>query len=275
MGGSVLDITVVGELFAGTNFDCNEPTFNYEALAQLTGTIALFGEHHDLFLAEAVYGKDNGRPLADELLLTVWDDVIYQQPIPQVDCAMHTYEIFHETPSISVDYTLWISIVPISFTANADVILDLSWGWQICDSNLGALVQLVPHVQPSANGDAEIDLYIIKAGIELIADLGGISIIPQGWIQGSECEIGFDIREETNALDVALTSYYAWQECTLFFFDCHWAQQDQYTWYSWTYPATNEVLFQEVWKIDGKQESKVPEPKVAGPILGAPQVISA
>jgi len=250
MGGEVFDLDVTGQLFAGTNFDCNETTFNYEALAEAKGTITLFGDSHDVFLAEAVYGKVNGAPEADELLLTVWDDVIYQEPIPQVDCALHTYTIFHEAPGFDVSYTLWISIVPISFTASASVDVNLEWGWQICDSSLLAMIELIPTAAPQMFGQAEIDLYIIKAGIELTGS-ASISVVPQGYIHGSECTIGFDVQQINPPCDVELFSYYAWQSCTLFFFDCHWGQQDQQVWYNYNYPAQDIVLFEQDWKIAG------------------------
>ncbi len=217
-------------------------------MADAQGILTFFGYTHSVFEAEAVYGKVNGVPEADELLLTVWGDVIYQQPIPQIDCSEHYYQIAHVAPGINVNYELWIVIVPISFTATANVDLNLEWGWKICDTDLSALVELIPTAAPSVYGDAEIDLYIIKAGIELTGDFSA-SVVPQGYIEGSECTIGFDIRQENPPMSVSLTSYYEWQECFLFFFDCHWAQKNQYVWYSWSYPAQNIVLYQKNWKI--------------------------
>jgi hypothetical protein len=34
LGGSVINAVFEGKLFAGTNFDCNQQYFNYEALAE-------------------------------------------------------------------------------------------------------------------------------------------------------------------------------------------------------------------------------------------------
>jgi len=248
-GGSVVGVDFSAELFAGTNFDCNQRWFNYEALADAKATLSLFGATHSLFEAEAIYGQANGAPLADELLLTVWGDVIYQQSIPEIDCLQHTYEIAHSAPGVSVDYIVWVAFVPIEFTAGASIDLNLSWEWKICATDLSVMAELIPVAHPTAYGSAEIDLYIIKAGIELNGDFAAVSIIPQAYIHGSECEVGFDVQLTTSAMDVDLISYYAWQDCVLWFFDCHWSQNDQQTWFSWTYPATDTVLFQQVWKI--------------------------
>jgi hypothetical protein len=53
-------------------------------------------------LAEILYGKENGQLIGNEIYLRVWDDVIYNSQIPVVDCAEHTYPLFHTEQGISV-----------------------------------------------------------------------------------------------------------------------------------------------------------------------------
>jgi hypothetical protein len=35
---------------------------------------------------------------------------------------------------------VWISVIPVVFSASAGVTLNVDWGWSICDSELSALV---------------------------------------------------------------------------------------------------------------------------------------
>jgi hypothetical protein len=71
-----------------------------------------------------------------------------------------------------------VSIIPVTFTASVALDLNLSWGWQICDSQLSAQVELIPDAALVVSGDADIDLLIIKAGLELDVDLD-LEVRPQ------------------------------------------------------------------------------------------------
>jgi hypothetical protein len=45
LGGKELAANFNGELFLGTNFDCNQQYFNYEALADVESILHAFGKH--------------------------------------------------------------------------------------------------------------------------------------------------------------------------------------------------------------------------------------
>jgi len=247
-GGEIVNAKFEGELFAGTNFDCKQEYFNYEALASATVTVNVFSISKQAFIAEAIYGKANGQSVGDELYISVWGDVLYDQPIPEVDCSTHTYEIAQTSPGFSVQYTLWVSVIPITFSASVSLVLDLDWGWQICDSTAYAMVEIIPGASLVIDGDAEIDLLIIKAGF----DLGGsfnTQVVPQGYIDGSQCQVGFDVQRQSSPMNIALVSYYQWRYCEFWIFDCHWGTHHQQTWFSWYMPAVDETLFDQSWDI--------------------------
>jgi len=248
LGGSVANADFQGELFAGTNFDCNQQYFNYEALAQASCTLNLFSWNKQAILAEAIYGRENGQPLADEIKLTVWGDVVYDQPIPSLDCQEHTYDLGQTSPGFSVSYTLWVSVIPVTFSAGATLQLDLKWGWQICDSQLLAMIELIPSATLVIDGNAEVDLLIIKAGITLSGQFSS-DLIPQGYIHGSQCQIGFDIQWVSDPMEIDLYSYYAWKKCKYWIFDCHWGQTNQQTWFTWQLPSHDETIYNQSWQI--------------------------
>eukprot|EP01119_Soliformovum_irregulare_P011822 TRINITY_DN2_c0_g1_i1.p1 TRINITY_DN2_c0_g1~~TRINITY_DN2_c0_g1_i1.p1 ORF type:complete len:795 (+),score=281.42 TRINITY_DN2_c0_g1_i1:2379-4763(+) len=248
LGGSQLSAAFQAQVLLGTNFDCNQQYFNYEAMAEATATLSLLGDSKQAFDAEFVYGKINGGALQDEIFLQVWNDVIVDQKIPGVDCATHSYPIGTFNQGIDVTYTLWVSVIPVVFTVTGSLNLDLSWNWQICDASLSAQVELVPTATFMLDGNAEVDLLIILAGINLQGSLNS-QIIPQAYIHGTQCEIGMDIQQVSTPMSVELDSYYAWDSCKYWIFDCHWGQHNTQVWASWNQPAIDKVMYNVDWKI--------------------------
>eukprot|EP00003_Mantamonas_plastica_P033661 TRINITY_DN977_c0_g1_i1.p1 TRINITY_DN977_c0_g1~~TRINITY_DN977_c0_g1_i1.p1 ORF type:complete len:789 (+),score=287.66 TRINITY_DN977_c0_g1_i1:194-2560(+) len=239
------------ELFIGTNgINCSHPNqwFNYEALAQAELTVSLWGHQETAFMAQAVYGADNGTHLADRIYLAVFNKVLYDKQLPQVDCSEHTYPIAHAAPGFHVSYTLWISIIPVTFTAGTTLTLDLSWGWQVCDTTLSAMVELIPQAQLTVSGDAEINLLIIKAGLQLAGSIGG-SLRPQATISLTQCTAGVDLRQEDQGQSADFQAYYVTKKCKLWIFDCHWGEEDVKTLWSWNMPPVNKELYEKTWKI--------------------------
>jgi len=248
LGGSTVGADFNVALFAGTNFDCTHPTFNYKASAIGTVDISLFGYSTEAVDAGAIYGRANGSPLEDEIFVKVFGDTIYDKPIPQIDCMSHSQDIAHTSPGFSVSYIIWVSVIPITLSASANLDLDLSWDWKICPDQLTAEVELTPTAKLVVGGNAELDLLIVKAGVELDGSFE-TALPPQAWIDGSMCEVGFDVRRESAPLTINFNGYFAIKSCVLWIFDCHWKTKDQVTIFQWSLPAHNEVIFQETWKI--------------------------
>jgi len=249
LGGSSINSKFDASLFAGTNFDCHEQTFNYEGLAQASTDFHIFGWSKQAFLAEAVYGKENGQIVGDQILVKVWDNVVYQKKLPSLDCKEHIQPITHVQKGISVSYTIWISIVPVTFSAGVDVAFELDWGWRVCDSDLSVMVELIPKVTFSVNGAAEIDLLIIRAGLELSGSING-QLRPQGYASGANCSIGIDLREVTQPMAINFDSFYTWRECKiLWIFDCHWGNHNTHTWFKWSSKPIDNVIFSKAWDI--------------------------
>ncbi len=248
LGGESVNADFSFDLFLGTNFDCNQQYFNYLAYADVEAVVDVYDYSKSAFVAKATYGKANGVLQGNEIYVRFWDDVLYDQQLPTVDCNEHTYPLGHTAPGFSVSYTVWVSIIPVTFTASAALELNLSWGWQICDSQLSAEVELIPDAALVISGDADIDLLIIKAGLELDVDLD-LEVRPQGYIHGSECTIGVDVELTYEPSSAQFDGYYAWDHCKYWIFDCSWGKHNQQTFWSWNTPASNEIVYNQQWKI--------------------------
>jgi len=249
LGGSQVNAVFDGLLFAGTNFDCNHPYFNYEVEGLVNATLTFFEWQKEALDAEVLYGKVNGNQVGNEVYLRVWDDVIYNSQLPTVDCSEHTYPLYHTQQGVSISYTLWVTVIPVTFSASASLTLDLSWGWQICDSKLSAMVELIPQTTITLDADAQTFLLIVIAGIDITGSFE-FDLRPQGYIDGSLCTVGFDVKLDTSpSNDIALESWYQWHSCKYWIFDCHWDTPNTQVWYSWSFPVTDEVVYNKDWKI--------------------------
>jgi len=248
IGGKVVNAKFAALLFAGTNFDCRQQYFNYKAQAEATVDVELFGFKKQAFIAEAIYGKQNGALVGDKIYLKVWDKVLYEKQIPSLDCKEHTYPIASTTKGLDVSYTLWVSVIPVTFSAGGKLTLTLSWGWSICDADLSAMVELIPAATFTIYGQAEINLLIIRAGLELAGSFN-TRLPPQGYIHGSQCQIGLNLKQVSDPMAIDFTSYYAWKKCKFIFFDCHWADHNQQTWFHWSMAPVNKVLYDKHWDI--------------------------
>jgi hypothetical protein len=250
VGGSTVSAKFDAELFAGTNFDCNHPDFNYKAFAEATGSLSLFGAEEQVFDARAIYGKKGSQLVGNELFLSVFGKVLYQRDIlgTLVDCNEHVYDLYHASPGFSVSYTVWISVIPVTFRASASVVLDAKWGWNVCDAQLSALVELIPEADIVVAGDAEIDLLIIRAAIELNGRFSA-SLVPQAYVHGTLCTVGFDVKLITQPMTATLEAYYMTKHCKYLFFDCKWGEHHNKVIWQWQLPSKSDILYEKEYKI--------------------------
>ncbi|EFC45702.1 lipid transport family protein [Naegleria gruberi] len=251
LGGDTVSVDLHGDFFVGTNFDCNHPNFNYDGRIEAYANVDVLGaKQASIFDAKAAYGKQGAQTVDNTIFLSVFDKVVYQQTLPTqlIDCNLHTYQLYHTSNGFNYEYTVWVSIVPITFSAGATLGLDAEWGWQICDAQLSAMVEVIPSAQITIDGQADIDLLIIKGGIELDASFQA-ALVPQGYVHGTLCTVGVDVQLQTQPMSANLEAYYAWRDCKFWIVDCHWKQRNQRTLWSWSLPAQQKTLFNAEWKI--------------------------
>lgn len=250
-GGTTVGVDFSASVFAGTNFDCQHTTFNYEAQAKADVTATLFGHSTNAVDAGLIYGRENGNALQDQIYVSVFGDMVYDQQLSQIDCIQHSADIAHTSPGFSVDYVIWISIIPVTFSASASLDLDLSYFWNICPDQLTAELELMPSSTLTVGGSAEIDLLIVKAGVELDGNFEA-QVPPKAEVDGSLCQVTFEVDLQSKPIAVNMDAYYAVKSCKYWIFDCHWKEQGQTTIFSWSEPEHDDVLFQQTWKIAAK-----------------------
>lgn len=221
VGGSQLGADFDLDLFVGTNFNCNHPQFNYQGSAVASATAKFLGDSKSAFLGKAIYGTANGQRLENILYLRVWDDVIYNTPIPTLDCSAHRYPIAsYSGPGLDVTYTIWVSIIPVTFTAGLNVEMNLDWGWQICDTDLSATVELIPDAKLVASASASSDLIVIEGGISISANFEVIPE-PKAFIHGSECEVGVNVEVSYDPMEASIDVWWRRNVCEFWIYDCH------------------------------------------------------
>jgi len=248
LGGSVAGIDLTADLFLGTNLDCQSTPFNFEVSAESTATASLFGQQQQVFDAQIIYGQDNNSPLADTLFLSVWGNTVYNQAIPTLDCESGSYPLAQIAPGFNVEHTLWVSIIPVVFSAGANLELTLTWGWNVCPTGLSASIDVDGVGSVELAGSSFTDLILLRAGFQLNATFNA-GLIPQAFVQGTACQAGLEVDENNEPMAASITSYFEWRHCKLIFFDCKWGDYNQQTWWDWSAPEKDTVLFQQIFQI--------------------------
>jgi len=251
IGGQLMQVDLDFNAFAGSNFDCNHPYFNYEASAQALCSVDFLGNTTTAFSASAIYGIQNGARLANEILVTAFGKVLYSQalPVPSFDCNTHTSRITSQSTGWSVDYAIWVSVIPVAFTASVDMDLTVDYGWRVCDADLSAMIELVPTGSLQISGSAFSDLLIVEGGINIDADFI-ITPTPQAFIHGSLCSLGMDVQVTYDPMQASVEVWNRQESCYLWIFDCQWGPYN--TDVLWSYDAGKEgpyILLNETWKI--------------------------
>jgi hypothetical protein len=248
VGGAIAGVDFAANLFVGTNLNCNNAQFNYEGSAEVSAEATLFGYGQPAFDAQIVYGQENGSPLADALTVSIWGNQVYNQPIPVIDCQSGNYPLYHTAPGFSIEHTLWVSIIPVVFSASANLDLTLDWGWNVCASQLSASIDLNGDGAIELSGSSYTDLILLRAGFEISGSLNA-DLTPTAYVQGTACEVGFEVDETNQPMTAAVTSYYQWKKCKFLFFDCKWGDYNQQNWWSWSLPAQETVLYKQTYTI--------------------------
>ncbi|KAH3744072.1 lipid transport family protein [Pelomyxa schiedti] len=251
LGGHTINSRFYVDLFAGSNFNCASPAdLQHSSMARInlganTNFLGFCGE---AFRADAYYSSTENVDSRNSVSVSVWGNVIYARNL-NLDCSLHTSDITHFAPGFSTRYTVWVVGIPITFTAGVHLNFDLKWGWKICDSNLTAMMQLEPKAYVMFGGSAEVDLFLLKAGVLLQGGFG-TEINPQAEIEGDHCSIRAFIKRTGPPLLVDLEAYHSWKHCHLLHKNkCSWGKQRSKVLWSWSLPSVDYVLAERDWDI--------------------------
>ncbi len=196
-----------------------------------------------------MYGQNGASPLADVATLTAFGKPVWSQHVPVVSyCRSQSLPIGQVERGLHVSHTVWVSIVPVSFTAAADLKLALSWQWSLCSNDLSASVGVTPSAEVDVSGSTLVDLLVLRAGVDLSGTLAA-SVVPQVFVAGTACSAGVDAVVSKPGDSGELSGYYQWRKCKWLFFDCHW--EDQHKRDFWTHQGapSQSTLFNKTFSI--------------------------
>jgi len=224
LGGSTIGLSLKAGYLVGTNLNCKNAQFSYEASANAQADILLFGHTINAFDALFVYGQNGGLPLADELKLSVFGDNVYDTKIPSLQyCVDKDIPLGHINKNFDETYTVWVSIVPVVFSASAELDLQLDWDYRVCTNDLSASIGITPTASVTFSGAADVDLLILGAGTSLSASIGA-NVQPQAFIDGSLCSVGSDAVLNKQGISGHFDAYYKWRHCKFIIWDCSWGE---------------------------------------------------
>jgi len=250
LGGSSVRAEFQAGLFLGTNFNCKNKNFNLKAEASASVDVELFSRKQRAVDADATYGQANGLDLADTAFIKVWGKVFKNIDLPRASyCPDDNYPLYHAAPGFSVSYTLWVSIIPMSFQASASLVLDLNLELKACTTDLSLSVNLTPTVSLVVMGSAEINLLVLKAGIDLNGEINS-AIIPEAFVDGTLCTAGLDVSQHSEPMSVTLEAYAQWKKChILWIFDCEWGTQQSKDLLSWSLAESDKQLWSDKYSL--------------------------
>eukprot|EP01116_Phalansterium_solitarium_P021912 TRINITY_DN7034_c0_g1_i1.p1 TRINITY_DN7034_c0_g1~~TRINITY_DN7034_c0_g1_i1.p1 ORF type:complete len:754 (+),score=326.84 TRINITY_DN7034_c0_g1_i1:241-2262(+) len=179
VGGRKINAGFNATTFAGTNFNCNQTYFNYEVIGTSASNVTLFRWHTTTFWSQTVYGLINSQPAANRILVEIFGKVFYDEPLPSVDCFQETIPIFTQQTGLNKQYTLWISVIPVTFTATVSLSLNLDVQFEACLDKLSASLSLLPTATLTFGGGAEVNLLVVRAGIRLEGSFSS-TLVPEG-----------------------------------------------------------------------------------------------
>ncbi|KAL0212579.1 hypothetical protein RCL1_006205 [Eukaryota sp. TZLM3-RCL] len=249
VGGKTAGVQISTKVQASSNLNCKNPTFDYMARAEANADILVLGRNNRAVDALAEYGKVGGSPLQNLISVKIFNKEIYRKTLPgvNIDCSVKTIPVAHIAPGGSFSYTVWV-IIPITVSASAHLNARLNLQYSVCDTDLSAMMRAVPTVGITISGSAAANLFLVKAGGTLTGRFE-VSIIPEAYVKGTQCLVGFDVKMVNQPLLADLTVYVKRRSCKLLHLKCKWKNVAQKTLFHWAANAKETLLYQKQFPI--------------------------
>ncbi|KAL0212329.1 hypothetical protein RCL1_005955 [Eukaryota sp. TZLM3-RCL] len=251
VGGKTAGVQISTKVQASSNLNCKNPTFDYMARAQANADILILGRNVRAVDALAEYGKVGGVPLQNTISVKIFKKEIYKKTLPGVnrDCSVKTIPVAQIAPGAKFSYTVWV-IVPIKITASANLNAKLNLQYSLCDTDLSAMMRVVPTVGVTIAGSASCNLFLVKAGATLKGQFD-ISIYPEAYVKGTKCLVGLDVKMVHRPLIADLSVYVKKRSCKVKFLKikCKWKNAANKTLFHWAKAAKESLLYQKQWPI--------------------------
>jgi len=226
-GDGVSNILLQADAFTGTNRNCDKEDFNYEVLADISNFVDIFGFHIEPFTAEILYGKLYGNPLANIISVSVLRDVIYYLKLEGDSCTPVVDDVFSFfTPNYDEKYTIWSFPVPLTFKLEERGIAEFGIGYELCDTELKAEVELDPGMGAGLDFFSEFELNSFRSGFSIGSSLAA-DLIPNSFVDFSDCKAGVSIVESLHPSHIIIDGEIQLRQCKWAhhqWSDCHWGE---------------------------------------------------
>lgn len=250
----VASLMFESEVFAGTNWHCDEDYFNYEVAAASGSYLNIMGFHEELLGAEALYGKMAGKPMEDQLAFTLKGKTILQQDLSTE--AKQCHENINSLtkviePLFQESWSLWSLPVPVNLVFNADIVGGLGFGFDICDTKLGAKIDLRPEADTILQIGVEAEFAHFKMGLMTSAQAGA-GLTPTTFVEFSKCDAGVELDREVEKTEFSVAATFDVRECIWAqhqWENCHWSQATESPLFDETIDGSSAVVEQKVWSI--------------------------
>jgi hypothetical protein len=244
-GSTDFNAFVQAGYFAGTNFNCKQKGINYKLRAYVTAGVTLFQQSVPLFDSEVVYAAINGGTSENRVMAKLFGITLKNEKLlPDIPgCPPETVrDIKKISPGLKVSYTMFVVVLPITFSAGVTANLYLKWGYQFCPQNLQAHVDLRPGVTVTASAGAEASIAVARGGIELSGSINW-ELRPTALIDGNQCMFGVNLHLIQSPAVVRLVGWYQLFQCSLS--GCGYAPRQEHEFWRWQGTGSDRALWGE------------------------------
>jgi hypothetical protein len=239
--------------FAGTNFDCKHEDLNWKLAANARAGARLFHHEEDAFNAEAVYAVIAGGTVENRLRVKLWHYTLLDQKIlPDIPaCPPEVVKtLWSIKPGFSVQHTVVVGVVPVTFSAGISAQIDLKWGYFLCPQNMQARVDLRPSITISASAGITVHAPPFRAGISLSGSMNQ-EIRPTAAVNGNLCQFGVNIHRIQEPKRCSFDGWWQHWECTVHKFKphCGWSGKHDHPFWKWEGRAEDHPIWGELCQV--------------------------
>ena len=254
IGNDFANVDFQSEIFAGTNWHCNESYFNYEVVGAATSILNIYDFHEEAVGAEFVYGKIAGKPMEDEVSYTLKGQTVMVEDLSfeSKQCQENVNTISKIIdPVVREQFTVWSVPVPVNFILNTDLVAGLGYSYDVCDSQLEAKVQLLPDTEAVVTSGVEAEFEHFKFGL-ITRTQTGAAIAPTSFVELSNCNAGVELDQLEEDIQARLLVTFSVRECEWQqhqWTNCRWQSASETELYEIDDPGAQKVLEQLLWQI--------------------------
>jgi len=232
-------------MLAGTNKGCQADHRNFMIGAYFNLDVWVLNEKYSMVDAYAEYGYIGGVAQKNGIQFNAFGKNRYSQAFPDMPCVENTLNVLDIKPSKTFDYTVYVTILPITFSVGVTLGVKVTAPYHACIATSNASVGLMLVGSLSFFASAEASIMLAKGGIRLEAEVDQ-TLDPNAYLSISQCRIGFKATSTTSPFSakflgyVQTRDYWNWLE---------WGEESQYIFWEWQSNGMTKELFNYYYEV--------------------------